>query len=157
MSRNLKLIVISSIVVISSAFGVYLYRKTKDPKNTLNIDDVEKKDITDEIKTVLEVETTKDYSDIPEIITLKEDIARAYYVMDILRNDNGKIINTDTSNEVNKGVLSYTYDRIVREIKDLKSKLSYSGLDSDQKDYSNRLISKLELRFNTLFKNVQIN
>ena len=157
MNKKVVIGLVAVGVVGLTALGIYLYRRNKkNNTEVINIDEVEAKDVPDIIKEKVEQSTvttpaTINYDSQPAIIALKESLGKGYYVMEILDNKNGVVINTISGKPVSDGLDTGVWMQMVRSSDRYKNQFLSTNPSAGAKSYGLNLISKMDKEISRIF------
>jgi len=149
---------LTMVVVILVGAGiatlVYLQKKKKD-SDVLDLDKIDSDDIPETTKN--KIPSHVDYDTEKVIKELKDDMAKAYYAMEIMENRGGVVYNTKTGNPVANGLDQGIWIQLKKRKNEFLQNVSKDGQSNDLKQHGFSLINKLNKDIDAIFSPTKYN
>ncbi len=137
------------LVAIGATVGVILYLRKKKKDEGESDDKISKTIDTPEVKKTKGQKASP--KDEKALELLKQDIAKAYYAMEILENRGGVVYNTKTGNPVASGLDQGTWIQLKKRKNEISKMFANSTKHHDTLMFGKDLINKLNKDIDKIF------
>lgn len=151
MKKNEKIIIgVAFGLIVLTGIGVYWYNQRKKRSLNQNMNEITPEDLKE---TKDNLPTNQAYDPMPEINDLKNEISKAYYVMEIIGKDQStnQLVNVTTGKTIDPGLLQGTWIQLKKKVKDIYKNFDLVSLPTQAKRYGETLIRGLEDKIDMIF------